>query len=37
MAERKPAKKGTQKSGKSATGKAYRGFTEDKEGLGDQS
>src|SRR5436190_18364228 len=30
MAERKPAKKGTQKSAKSATGKAYKGFTEEE-------
>jgi uncharacterized protein YdhG (YjbR/CyaY superfamily) len=34
MAERKPAKKGTQKSAKSttATGKAYEGFTDEERG-----
>jgi uncharacterized protein YdhG (YjbR/CyaY superfamily) len=30
MAERKPAEKGTQKSAKSTTGKAYKGFTEEE-------
>jgi uncharacterized protein YdhG (YjbR/CyaY superfamily) len=30
MAERKPTKKGTQKSAKSASGKAYKGFTEEE-------
>jgi hypothetical protein len=30
MAERKPATKGTQKSAKSSTGKAYKGFTEEE-------
>jgi uncharacterized protein YdhG (YjbR/CyaY superfamily) len=30
MAERKPAKKGTQKSAKSTTGEAYEGFTDEE-------
>jgi uncharacterized protein YdhG (YjbR/CyaY superfamily) len=32
MAERKPAKTGTQQSAKSATGKASRGFTDEERG-----
>ena len=30
MAERKPAKKGTQQSAKSTTGKASKGFTDEE-------